>query len=94
MTYQIVVSDDNLCSATGEVTLLEPDEIVIETLQNDPVCFGEVADISVVASGGRGPYTYFWNDSGTSGSVLEDVASNFWTLTVTDANGCTAQKVS
>lgn len=38
--------------------------------------------------GGTLPYTYRWSNGGTT-SVLQNVPSNLYTITVTDATGCT-----
>jgi hypothetical protein len=42
-----------------------------------------------VVSGGTAPYTYSWSDGETTSSV-SNLAAGTTTLTVTDANGCTA----
>lgn len=41
------------------------------------------------AMGGTSPYTYNWMPGNLSGSVANNVCAGVYTLTVTDANGCT-----
>jgi gliding motility-associated-like protein len=61
------------------------------TLTPTPVsCLGGATGaISSSISGGTAPYTYLWNNNATS-SGLTNIAAGTYTLTVTDATGCTA----
>ncbi|MEM8906289.1 MAG: gliding motility-associated C-terminal domain-containing protein, partial [Bacteroidota bacterium] len=46
---------------------------------------------TVVASNGLAPYTYLWNDaSGQTTATATDLPAGSYTVTVTDANDCTA----
>lgn len=49
-------------------------------------------DVSTSVSGGTAPYTYLWSNSATT-SALTNVAAGTYTVTVTDANGCTGVAV-
>lgn len=62
----------------------------------DPICFGQNnGSIDIETTGGEGPYTYNWAPSGLFlGSTSEDLTNLFsgtYTVTATDANGCTGQ---
>ncbi len=61
------------------------------TLTPTPVsCLGGATGaISSSITGGTAPYTYLWNNNVTS-SGLTNIAAGTYTLTVTDATGCTA----
>ncbi|MFM2040136.1 MAG: hypothetical protein RLZZ493_725, partial [Bacteroidota bacterium] len=61
------------------------------TLTPTPVsCLGGATGaISSSITGGTAPYTYLWNNNATS-SGLTNIAAGTYTLTVTDATGCTA----
>jgi gliding motility-associated-like protein len=61
------------------------------TLTPTPVsCLGGATGaISSAISGGTAPYTYLWNNNTTS-SGLVNILTGTYTLTVTDATGCTA----
>jgi gliding motility-associated-like protein len=61
------------------------------TLTPTPVsCLGGATGaVSSSISGGTAPYTYLWNNNATS-SGLTNIAAGTYTLTVTDATGCTA----
>jgi gliding motility-associated-like protein len=49
---------------------------------------GNVASASVSVSNGTAPYTYAWSNGATTASI-EDIAAGTYSVTVTDANGCT-----
>ncbi|MBU0488097.1 MAG: gliding motility-associated C-terminal domain-containing protein [Bacteroidetes bacterium] len=52
-----------------------------------PLCFGDSAPISAIASGGFGGYTYNWsNGTTTAGNI---VTAGTYSVTVTDTLGCT-----
>ena len=98
VSYTVTVTDDNGCEATDMITLSEPDmELSIE-LDGDPtapLCFGEATgSINTTVMGGTGPYTFVWENAiPTIVSVLPDpfgLPADTYTVTVTDANGCTA----
>ncbi len=61
------------------------------TLTPTPVsCLGGATGaISSSITGGTAPFTYLWNNNATS-SGLTNIAAGTYTLTVTDATGCTA----
>lgn len=91
-TYILTVTDANLCTVTDTITLTQPDLITGALISRTNVlCFGEnVGEATVEATGGHAPYTYLWNtvppQSGTSATNL---GAGFYTVTITDSNGCT-----
>ena len=92
-TYQVDVTDGNGCSVNDNVTISEPDQLVV-TVDNvvdltcDGVCDGEIA-ISV--AGGTAPYSYLWSDiSGQTTATATSLCAGSYTVQVTDANGCAA----
>src|SRR5690606_17902940 len=54
-----------------------------------PACGQENGSITVTVSGGAEPYTYAWSTGATT-KDLTDIGPGNYTVTVTDANGCTA----
>jgi len=89
--YILTVTDDMGCSETYEVSLNEPDELDIEYFVTDASCPDvEDGSIDLTITGGVTPYTILWNDEVT----VEDrtsVYAGYYTVEVTDANGCTEQ---
>lgn len=92
-TYSITVTDTNGCVHAKSTVISEP---ALLTLTFDSLnhlsCF-ESADGSIYASssGGIGAMSYNWNNGGTAASLTALTAGSY-TVTVTDANGCTTNQ--
>jgi gliding motility-associated-like protein len=89
--YAVTVTDEEGCTAEGEVNVTEPTPIAANTVVKEISCFGKAdGRILLSASGGSSPYLYSFNAGGNfqpeaySGNL--DVGSYEWT--VQDANGC------
>ncbi|MBL7925958.1 MAG: T9SS type A sorting domain-containing protein [Bacteroidia bacterium] len=89
-TYTVTVTDANGCTATVSATLTEPAAAVSANCTGTNVsCFGgNNGTASVLAGGGVSPYTYAWSNGSTDASIT-GLTANTYTVTVTDANGCT-----
>ncbi|MBR5984635.1 MAG: carboxypeptidase-like regulatory domain-containing protein, partial [Bacteroidales bacterium] len=88
-TYNVTVRDANACTATASVEIIQPDELTT-SLSADPIlCNAGTTDISNTVAGGTTPYQYFWTDD-THNQNNEGVGAGNYTVTVQDANGCSA----
>lgn len=90
--YSVLISDINGCSTTTNVTITEPSGMTaIITDQTNVFCSGNsTGSATVTANGGTSPYTYSWNTNPIQTSdVAINLAMGTYTLTVTDAKGCT-----
>ena len=90
--YTVLVTDANSCTATFAVTLNEPNPVIISIVSaNDASCFA-VADgsIEAIATGGASGFTYAWSPSGGTAALESGLVAGTYTVTGTDANGCTA----
>lgn len=96
--YTIEVRDvlDNSCSITLNHTLNEPTAISVSDTLTQPTCVSD-GSVVITATGGTGGYTYEIEQPDTT--ILGPQSSNIFnnltqfglhTITVTDANGCTA----
>ncbi len=87
--YFVTITDASGCSFIATDTLNEPDTIsnsaAIVNLTCNGVCGGS---ISLTTSGGTGPYTYTWSNGATGAAVI-NLCAGTYTVTTTDANGCT-----
>ena len=91
-TYTLSLTDANGCIAVEEITLTEPEPIEVELLANDPSCAGaDDGSIFALVSGGTPSYTFEWSNGRTE-PELPAAAAGTYTLSVTDAVGCTAVK--
>jgi len=94
-TYSVEVTDANGCTAQWlNVNITEPDELVVTVISTTPLTCSYsddgIAETDVV--GGTMSYSYLWDDaSGQTGSTAMGLGAGDFTVTVTDANGCTAQ---
>ncbi len=88
---QGTVTDANGCTVEVVITLTEPDPLDLLLTPFDILCGGEATGrIETTLSGGTPPYTYLWSDNST-GATLENVPAGTYTVTITDANGCTIE---
>lgn len=90
--YTAVVTDANNCAASQGIVSLEvfptPELILTSTIAN---CAENDGSASANASGGTPPYSFEWN-TGDTGKVLQNIPAGTYIVTVTDSNGCSAEK--
>jgi len=94
--YTVYAQDVNGCSATAPAVVVSPTAVGANATSVSPICIDGSSLLSGSAAGGTAPYTYSWADNtgavvfttqnGNASPVLDEI----YTLTVTDANGCTA----
>jgi large repetitive protein len=105
--YTVTVTDINGCTATSDVTIIEPTVVTsASTVTSDyngfgVSCFG-ASDGSLGSTPGGGvttlPYTFEWNTDPLTTVVSTDqnpsgLPTGSYTVTITDANGCTSTTV-
>ncbi|MBR9923107.1 MAG: T9SS type A sorting domain-containing protein, partial [Bacteroidetes bacterium] len=87
-TYSLTVTDENDCSASANVEVNQPDEILL-VLQATDVSCDALGSAEVSADGGTGNITFEWNTTET-GPQITDLEAGTYVVTATDENGCTA----
>ena len=88
--YTVTVTDALGCSSTFNVTINEPSAIVLSANAIAANCFGSCdGSVNLTVSGGTSPYSFNWNTGATTQNISALCAGTY-TVTVTDANGCTA----
>ncbi len=90
--YTVTITDADGHINSTEVELINPDPIVLQT-DTSPETSGEAnGTASVTASGGTADYTYLWNTTPPQTTPeATGLNSGTYTVTVTDANGCTKE---
>ncbi|MBL7883488.1 MAG: gliding motility-associated C-terminal domain-containing protein, partial [Bacteroidia bacterium] len=93
--YFVQVTDNNGCIGIASATVNEPSSIGFSlAVVNNPLCNGNTnGSITAIPSGGTIPYTYAWTSGGTNASET-NLAAGSYTVTITDANGCTASQTT
>jgi len=89
-THTFAILDANGCTATVDVVITEPIVISIGVSDDMLDCFG--GNDGILTSnviGGTPNYTYSWSNGRTT-SDISGIAVGTYTVTVQDANGCTA----
>ncbi|MFK8039696.1 MAG: T9SS type A sorting domain-containing protein, partial [Crocinitomicaceae bacterium] len=89
-SYSVTVTDANGCSIdVNNITVDEPASLSAQLTTTDVQCYTACdGTISASISGGTAPYSYSWSN-GQMSSDIANLCIGTYTLTVTDANGCT-----
>ena len=87
--YDVTVTDVKGCEIkSGHIEVQEPIGISITSTVKQISCEDKQdGSASSTAFGGVGGFTYSWSN-GVNGSQIENLATNIYVVTVTDANGC------
>jgi gliding motility-associated-like protein len=90
-SYTVTVTDANGCFVTSAITITQPLALVVSVSSSNGVsCNGwNNGSAAVTVSGGTNPYSYAWSNGGSSAST-SNLAAGTYSITVTDANGCTS----
>lgn len=94
-TYSVTVQDANGCTAQGEFVVKPPSAFYGPQADIDmvkePDCINTAGgELSAILYGsGYTPYTYAWSN-GATGMTATNLSAGTYTVTITDALGCTA----
>jgi SprB repeat len=91
-TYNVTVTDASGCTAIGQKSVTQTSSFDVSFDARNVSCNGGTdGQISSMVMGGSAPYTYRWSNGGAI-AVLANLGAGTYTVTVTDASGCTAIK--
>ena len=89
-SYLVTVSKNN-CSSTDEVIVTVNPEITSSMGKTDETNIGMSDGTAwMVVTGGTAPYTFVWN-TGATDSLITNLTPATYSVTMTDALGCTAE---
>jgi gliding motility-associated-like protein len=89
-TYTVNVADLNGCPAAISINITEP-AMLLSSMGSvvNASCYASTnGSATVVPSGGTIPYSFLWSD-GQTGSTATNIGAGSYSVTITDANGCT-----
>ncbi|NJN76929.1 MAG: T9SS type A sorting domain-containing protein [Saprospiraceae bacterium] len=88
-TYSVTVTDASNCTDSTTVVLVQSGIVTVTMNPTDNFCSAIGASINTSIAGGATPYIYTWSNGATTNSINNLMTGNY-SVTVTDANGCTA----
>jgi hypothetical protein len=93
-TYSVSVTDVNSCVVNTYAVITQPllGLSAVSGGQTNATS-GNNGSATVLASGGTPSYTYHWHPTGGNNATATGLGAGTYTVTVTDAKGCTAQQM-
>jgi gliding motility-associated-like protein len=85
--YNIVVTDLMGCSKVNTITILNTPAVTFSVVAYADTCGRNVGAVSMTVQTGTAPFSYLWSTGETS-SALNNLSPDSYTVTVTDAEGC------
>lgn len=88
--YSVTITDNSGCSAQFSYTLSEPAPVTVNLIPQSVSCAGQNNGQALLnVQGGNPGYQYVWSN-GQNTNQLQNVSGGNYTVTITDANGCSA----
>jgi gliding motility-associated-like protein len=87
-SYFVEITDDIGCTYSMEIVMSDPAAIEAVATITNPACTLSDGIINISSSGGILPHTYLWNTADVT-PIISGLAAGAYTLTITDAAGCT-----
>ena len=90
-TYLVTVQDANECKTTVEATITAPAGLTVDGLAEASTASSGNGRVTLSTSGGTAPYSYAWSNAATT-ATISNLAMGDYSVTITDAQGCTATR--
>lgn len=90
-TYTVTVSEQGGCDYEQTFIITEPQPVTLQTASFDVTCFGSCNGQGVVVpAGGTSPYSFSWNQTGSTQPADNNLCAGQHCVEVTDSRGCSA----
>ncbi|PHN05774.1 SdrD B-like domain-containing protein [Flavilitoribacter nigricans] len=86
--YGLTVTDSNGCVTQDSVSVTEVATLVCSVMEVSKVTLGGDGVLEVIPEGGTAPFSFEWSNGETT-AVIDSLDGGVYSVTVTDANGCT-----
>ena len=90
--YCVTVVDETWCGIVECIKISAPPVTVAVQATSMLCATGNTGQIQAIPGGGKSPYTFLWNNGQTTQTAV-NLGVGIYTVTVTDARGCTASAV-
>lgn len=92
--YEVTVTDFNNCRISSIINIESPTEMITLDMDDRTICLGSPTTLITESTGGTQYYDYHWSDNYgneyfDNAWTVNPTENTTYTLTVTDANGCT-----
>lgn len=89
-TVSVTVTDENDCSVSGSIDIMDAEQLSIDFSFTSPSCFeGDDATLTATAMGGAGGFTYQWDDGDNQNTQTAiDLPAGTYNVTATDDVDC------
>jgi PKD repeat protein len=88
--YHCIITDALGDKDTVDVTVTQPPLFAANPDPSDATCGNDNGIAAVIVNGGTAPYVYAWGTGASTPTIENLVGNTVYPLTLTDANGCTA----
>lgn len=94
--YSVTATDSNGCHYELEFVVEQPDEFIVEAMDDPTICYGMITEIGLaMVSGGTEPYTIQWENGGYDYTTYVDpLETTNYSVTVIDGADCESEEVS
>lgn len=91
-SFTVTVTDANNCTASESIGVNAPSPFTVTVIGINPSCQGDSTGAATASTnGGSSPLSYVWSTSPNDNlAFIETIKRGFYSVTVTDANGCQA----
>ena len=90
-SYTVTVTDSKGCTGTATTTINNTNGVNVNAGADREICNGSSTTLTATPSNGTSPFSYTWSNGMTGSPItVSPTVTTTYTVTVSDANSCTA----